>query len=82
MNSTPQTPQMPPPHDIPDGIAADDWAATPLTVRTAFLALVAQVAALEQRLAVLEERLAVLGGAPQPEFAQLQPTALGGRPSR
>jgi transposase len=53
MNRPPEAAQTPP----PAGLAPDDWAATPPAVRAAFLALVAQVATLEQRLADLEELL-------------------------
>ena len=40
----------------PEGITAEDWAATPLSVRVLVQALQAQVTRLEQRVGVLEEQ--------------------------
>jgi len=44
----------------PEGITAEDWAATPLSVRVLVQALQAQVTRLEQRVGVLEEQAADL----------------------
>ncbi len=41
---------------LPDGITAEDWAATPLSVRVLVRALQEQVTRLEQRVRVLEEQ--------------------------
>ncbi len=43
---------------VPAGISAEDWAATPAAVRTWVLTLLQTVAQLQQRVADLEERLA------------------------